>query len=107
MTFKPGDPKPARSGRRKGVKNKIRQDLKERIEKLYPNYCPIEAMCRIAQESGDPEIRFAADKAVASYLYPRQKSVEHSGNVNVNHSLGDILQQRKKAREAAKHKEGK
>lgn len=74
------------SGRKKGVPNKNKRELMERVNAKYPGWCPIEAMCEIACDKGKGEvyinevhIRLAACKEVANYIYPKLRSMEHKG----------------------------
>jgi len=88
MVFKPGHK--SLGGRKKGVPNKNKQELLERVKEKYPGYCPIEAMCEIALNNGnDVSIRLQASKEVASYIYPKLKSIEHTGDADnpINHSV--------------------
>lgn len=70
------------AGRKKGVPNKDKRALMDRIEALYPGYHPVIAMAAIANdESGDVDLamRFQAHKEVAQYVEPKRKAIEHSG----------------------------
>lgn len=66
-------------GRKKGTTNKDKQELRDRIRSKYPDYCPVEAMCKIAQ---DPLTEIAyqvqCNKEVAQYIYPKLKSIDHN-----------------------------
>lgn len=74
---KPGSPKTG--GRKKGSLDKPKQDLIERIKSKFPNYCPVEAMCKIAQdELNEVNIRLTANKEVSQYIYPKLKSIDHN-----------------------------
>jgi len=78
MAFEPGHK--SVGGRKKGVPNKNKQELLERVKEKYPDYCPIEAMCKIAiDKKNEVTVRLQASKEVASYIYPKLKSVEHTG----------------------------
>lgn len=61
--------------------NYKRGDTREHIEETlkYMGHDPIAAMVAIAQEAydeGDKQLSLAANKEIASYLYPKLKSVE-------------------------------
>ena len=67
-------------GRKKGVPNKNKIELQDRIKAKYPDYCPVEAMCEIATDIlNEVNIRLTANKEVAQYIYPKLKSIEHKG----------------------------
>lgn len=67
-------------GRKKGVPNKNKIALIERIKEKFPGYCPIEKMCEIALNPiNEINIRLTANKEVAQYIYPKLKSIEHKG----------------------------
>ena len=56
----------------------IRESLLELIESEFPDYDPVVAMIQVAHEAESEELRFAAHKEVASYLYPKLKVLEVS-----------------------------
>ncbi len=67
-------------GRQKGTTNKDKQILLDRINQKYPNYCPVEALCEIATTmDNEINIRLAASKEVAQYIYPKLKAMELYG----------------------------
>ena len=67
-------------GRPKGAVNKPKRVLLSRLQAKYPDWDPVIAMAdRANDETQDDRIRFDAEKEVASYLYPKMKSVEHTG----------------------------
>lgn len=75
-------------GRTKGTANKVKQELLNRINEKYPDYCPIEAMCEIAIDiQNEIHIRLQASKEVAQYIYPKLKSVEHSDKDGVRNKV--------------------
>ena len=79
MVFQPGMKKVPGSGRKKGTPDKIRSEVKDKIE--ASGYDPIEAMIeigRIATEEKDYILSLAAAKELAQYIYPKRKSVEHT-----------------------------
>lgn len=66
-------------GRKAGTPNKDKKELLDRLKEKFPNYCPIEAMCIVGQDVTEKqELRMAAHKEVAQYIYPKLKSIEHS-----------------------------
>lgn len=74
---KPGSPKTG--GRKKGSLDKPKQELIYRIKAKFPNYCPVEAMCIIAQDfENETSLRLSASKEVAQYIYPKLKSIDHN-----------------------------
>jgi hypothetical protein len=79
MVFKPGMKKVPGSGRKKGTPDKIKKEVKDKVE--ASGYDPIEAMIeigRIATEEKDYVLSLAAAKELAQYIYPKRKSVEHT-----------------------------
>lgn len=77
MAFKTGHKK--KGGRTKGVKNKLQTELRERIAKQFPGYCPVEALCRIAENPiTELQYKVQANKEVAQYIYPKLKSIDHN-----------------------------
>lgn len=70
---------------RKSIPNKDKMGLRDMLAKAFPDYCPVKHMAGIAcNESNDVSIRLQASKEVAQYIYPKLKSVEHSGSVDEN-----------------------
>lgn len=77
--FKVGQKKPQGSGRKKGTPDKIRSEVKDKIE--ASGYDPITAMIEIGQVAMDDEDYVLAGnmaKELAQYIYPKRKSVEHT-----------------------------
>lgn len=67
-------------GRPKGAVNRPKQRLLARLEAKFPEWDPVIAMAeRANDESLDDRLRFDAEKEVASYIYPKMRSVEHIG----------------------------
>lgn len=79
MAHKLGTPKALNSGRKKGTPNKSTLTLLQKCEAKGIDV--FEAMLDIAIE-GDLAVRFAALKEVAQYIYPKRKSLEHSGSID-------------------------
>lgn len=70
------------AGRKKGVPNKDKRALMDRIQALFPGYHPVVAMAVIANDDSgevDLSMRFQAHKEVAQYVEPKRKAVEHTG----------------------------
>jgi hypothetical protein len=71
--FVKGSPKPAGSGRKKGVS--LKASVSEICEKLHCD--PIAGMCRIAQDSKcDINLRGRMYAELAKYVYPQKRAVE-------------------------------
>ena len=67
-------------GRKKGTPNKSKAGLIAAINEAYPDYHPVLAMVRIANdEETSPEMKFQAHKEIAQYIEPKRKSTEISG----------------------------
>lgn len=72
---------PKTGGRTKGTPNKSTEALLEKCERL--NIDPFEALLLIARD-GDEEItRLNALKEACSYLFPKRKAIEHTGDFDV------------------------
>lgn len=78
MGFKKGEPRHPSAGRKKGTPNRFSQNLMKICEEK--NLDVFEAMVEIAMESENPN-RFHSLKELAQYLYPKRKSLEHSGEI--------------------------
>ena len=79
MAFTPGAPKPPGSGRKKGTRNKITQEVAERLEELGCD--PIAGMALLAADhNNSPELRGRMYAELAQYLYPKRKAVEHGAD---------------------------
>lgn len=77
--FKVGQKKPQGSGRKKGTPDKIRSEVKDKIE--ASGYDPIRAMIEIGEEAmtaKDYTLAGNMAKELAQYIYPKRKSVEHT-----------------------------
>ena len=70
-----GRPKPAGSGRQKGINNKQTIQLLEQLEQLGVDL-PKEAVTAL-REIDDPKDRFDCIEKLMRYVYPQKKSVDH------------------------------
>lgn len=62
------------AGRPKGSRNKRSEMLIERMEKKFPNWCPVEQLIEIARDENNPiEVRAKCAERVASYVYAKPK----------------------------------
>jgi hypothetical protein len=77
--FQPGHERSG--GRQKGTPNKKRS-LEEVCEEKGID--PFAALLEMAQDQSDKHLRFQALKEVCQYLYPKRKTLEHSGEINTN-----------------------
>lgn len=76
MPFKPGDPKPQGSGRKKQTGK--REAVAAICERLGCE--PIEGMVRIANNpKAKLELRARMLAEIAQYMYPKLRAIEHSG----------------------------
>lgn len=73
---------PRYGGRKKGTPNKSSTANKERFKEV--NLDPFEEMLALAQQAEDPNIRFGMMKELAQYCYPKLKSIEISGDIDVD-----------------------
>ena len=70
--------KPKTGGRKKGSPTRLAREVQAKMEELGCD--PIEGMARLAMnESLDPGLRGKMFSELAQYVYPKRKSVEHSG----------------------------
>ncbi len=83
MPFKPGTPKPANSGRRKGQAAAIKETVEATLARM--NCSPIEGMVRIAQNAAKKQSiqhqRLAGHLfgELAQYEHPKRRAIEMSG----------------------------
>lgn len=85
------------SGRKKGTPNAPRRQLKELMQKYYPNYDPVVQMAGLAQNPDIPlQYRIACATQVAMYIHPRLKALEVSGEVThtLEKTIMEAYQQR-------------
>lgn len=66
-------------GRTAGTPNKKTQSLLQMCDEL--NFNPFKAMLKIAADDTHDQQGFML-KEVCQYLYPKRKSLEHSGNIS-------------------------
>lgn len=83
--FKPGQLKPAGSGRVKGTPNRKTQTLQEMCEKRGIE--PFEALIEIAKTALDDGLKFKAVSELCSYVYPKPKAVSVVQVTNPDGSL--------------------
>jgi hypothetical protein len=80
-------------GRAKGVPNKDKRTLIERLRAEYPGYHPVIAMARIAHDpKSDRATQFAAHKEIARYIEPQRKAVEVTGAPDENGKPTPLIQ---------------
>ena len=64
-------------GRQKGTPNKNRAALLAKLEDSFPTYDPLLALVEIAQDTEtDLSMRVDCHKTLASYIYPKMRTVE-------------------------------
>lgn len=104
VPFKPGDSKPANSGRKKGTPDivpmrardpgtatprpKLAREVAARLEELGLD--PITGLVRIgleAEKGGELGIARLCYTDLASFVWPKRKAVEHTGSVDLNVSV--------------------
>lgn len=74
-------------GRAKGTPNKNKGKLLRSIQNEFPEYDPLLELVKIAHDSeSTPSEKIACHKEVAQYVNPKLKAVEHSGEMQVNHT---------------------
>lgn len=80
MAYPKGAPKPANSGRKKGVLNRKTEDLMAKCEARGIDV--FDALLEYVVLPSSPEIRLSALKELCQYLYPKRKALEVSGELN-------------------------
>lgn len=71
-------------GRKKGTPNKRTLAIEEKLAAL--NCDPIEGMAKIAMDTtADIKLRAQMFSELAQYVFPKRKSVEHSGEQTINY----------------------
>jgi hypothetical protein len=64
-------------GRQKGTPNKNRTALLAKLDEAFPSYDPLLALVEIAQDTEtDLSMRVECHKTLASYIYPKMRTVE-------------------------------
>mgnify|MGYP001615217202 CR=1 FL=1 len=69
-------------GRQKGSFNKVTQDLNAILE--AHGFNPFEEMVMMAMTATDANFRFNVTKELSSYVYPKRKALEVSGDMNLD-----------------------
>ena len=90
--FKIGDPKPANSGRKPGVKNKTTQEIRDAIQKVLSDN--VDGLADDLLVMGSFK-KWTILNSVAKFVMPQlnknEDTVEHSGNVNITVSFQDDI----------------
>jgi hypothetical protein len=64
-------------GRQKGTPNRNRVALLEKLATAFPEYDPLLALAELAQDDEvDLSVRLDCHKTLATYLYPKMRSVD-------------------------------
>ena len=78
MRFQKGGAKPANSGRRKGVRNKINSEISQRLAELDCD--PIAGLAKLATDKKqEPALRARCYAELLEYVRPKLSRVEHTG----------------------------
>jgi hypothetical protein len=90
MTFKTGDDKPGKSGRKKGVPNIATRDLKEALRKHTPEM--IKELVRLAKKAEHEATRVAAIKEIFDRCYGRSvQPIQGDLTYGVSEQLAEML----------------
>jgi hypothetical protein len=110
--FKPGSPKPANSGRKKGTPNKKTKEFMQLLQdenfdpakELIRCYREARAIFELRKRNGNLvgamiALGQASDTAgdLAQYSYPKKKAIEHSGEIGVK-TFADFIEAGSKAK---------
>lgn len=64
-------------------KSENTKEMLDIIQVLHPGFDPVLNMIKLAKEfedKGDRKAAFEINKEIATYVYPKKRSVEHTGN---------------------------
>lgn len=88
--FRKGDKKPANSGRKKGVKNKTTEQIREQIKNVVSNKLDVfEADLATMSPFQQWQILEKVTKYFLPALNKNDDSVEHSGEIKIIVTYGD------------------
>ena len=80
--------RPKTGGRKAGIPNTDKKELKDLLATKHPNYNPVIALADIANDdSNDINIRLQAHKEVAKYIEPQLKSSELKSTSEVKQTV--------------------
>ena len=80
--------RPKTGGRKAGIPNNDKKELKDLLATKHPNYNPVIALADIANDdSNDINIRLQAHKEVAKYIEPQLKSSELKSTSEVKQTV--------------------
>lgn len=93
-------------GRKPGVPNKDKLELRQLVQKRYPNYNPILALIEISL-SKDEEVTYdnkiACHKEVAQYMFSKLRTIEVKGEDFKDASaILELVNEMRKYRESSK-----
>ena len=57
----------------------------------FPEFDPLRELIRLAMETDDEPIKLGALKEVANYVYPKLKSVEHTGQATTGPLIINVV----------------
>ncbi len=83
------------AGRPKGSRNKRSDILIDKMEKKFPDWCPVEQLAEIARDTNHPiEIRAKCAERVAAYMYSKPKEEKQ----DLDSSIKDMAELIREAR---------
>lgn len=86
MAYPKGAKRPEGSGRAKGTPNKIKTEMIKSVEETCREvgFDPIKALIFLAARSAREDIKMQASRELLKYIQPQKRSVEITGNVDLN-----------------------
>lgn len=80
MPFKKGDPKPAKSGRRPGVVNKLTLRIEERL--AVDDFDVMGEMIALCRRTDNEMVLAKILTHISDKIFPARTAVKHSGEIN-------------------------
>ena len=66
--------------RPKGTPNKDKKQLLRALQKIHPDYSPLDELLKLAfNEESTISEKISCHKEIAQYVFPKLKAVEHTG----------------------------
>lgn len=102
MAWPKGKPRPEGAGRKKGTPNRSSLSLEEKCAARGIDV--FELLLEYVIEECPRELRFKAIQELCSYLYPKRKAIEHSGEISNPYLAMEFTELEKLVKEKIKKK---